>query len=122
MKAIIIDDSRSMRALLRGFLEPWGFEVTEAADGREASRVLGESGPFEVCLLDWNMPIMTGYELLILLRASPKFDSMPILMVTTEADAAQMRQALEAGANEYLAKPVTEDELRDKLRAVGFSV
>ena len=111
-----------MRAILYGWLSDLGFDIVEAADGREAMEQFAALGPVDVAIVDWNMPVMTGYELLVELRASPTFDAMPILMISTEGSEANMRQALDAGANAYIAKPVTETLLREKLRLLGFEI
>ncbi|MGD0505623.1 MAG: response regulator [Steroidobacteraceae bacterium] len=120
MKAIIIDDSRSMRAILAGWLKEQGFEIIEVADGKAAMEVFRRSGPLDIAVIDWNMPVMNGYELIVELRCIPTFDSMPILMVSTEGSEAQQAEALAAGANEYLAKPVMEEAFIQKLQKLGF--
>ena len=122
MRAIIIDDSRSMRAILGGWLRERGFEILEATDGRAAMEVFRRSGPLTIAVIDWNMPVMNGYELIVELRCNPSFDSMPILMVSTEGSDAQRAEALAAGANGYLAKPVMEPDFCEKLRTLGFDV
>ncbi|MBX7100404.1 MAG: response regulator [Myxococcaceae bacterium] len=121
MKALVVDDSRAIRIILRKALAVEGFEVLEAADGRQALAELSKSGPIDLALVDWNMPIMNGYELIKEVRAKPDLDRMAIMMVTTETEAAQVQRALEAGANEYVMKPVTPDVLKEKLLLLGFA-
>lgn len=120
MKALVVDDSRAMRMILKRTLSQLGFEVVEAGDGRQALDVLQVSGPVDVALVDWNMPVMTGYELIQEVRGRRELDAMPIMMVTTETEADQVTRALDAGANEYVMKPFTEDVLREKLLLLGL--
>ena len=120
MKALVVDDSRAMRMILKRTLSQLGFEVVEAGDGRQALDVLQVSGPVDVALVDWNMPVMTGYELIQEVRGRRELDAMPIMMVTTETEADQVSRALDAGANEYVMKPFTEDVLREKLLLLGL--
>lgn len=119
MKAIVIDDSRAIRSILGGMLRGLGFEISEAGNGREALMVLKANNPPDLALLDWNMPEMNGFELLQRVRANRAFDSMRIVMVTTETEMSQVAKALEAGANEYVMKPFTPDIIREKLQMVG---
>jgi two-component system chemotaxis response regulator CheY len=120
MRAIIVDDSRSIRMMLRRALARRGFEVLEAADGREALGMLGRLGGVDLALVDWHMPEMDGYELVCALRKDARMDRMAIMMVTTETDIAQVQRALAAGANEYLMKPFTDEAFVDKLTLLGF--
>jgi two-component system chemotaxis response regulator CheY len=120
MKAMVVDDSRSMRAILSKQLRELGFEVREAAGGREALRLLSEGGAVDLVLLDWNMPEMDGAELLAILRSEPAYRAMRVMMVTTESEMSQVSVALEAGANEYLMKPFDRDSLVEKLVLLGL--
>lgn len=120
MRAIVIDDSRAIRSILGGMLREMGFEVGEAVNGRDAMMHLKASDPPDLAMLDWNMPEMNGFELLVRVRAIPAFDSMRIVMVTTETETSQMVKALEAGANEYVMKPFTRDVIREKLQLLGI--
>ncbi len=116
-KALVVDDSRAMRGILVKILARLGFEVLQAADGREALEVLNkESSPFNLVLSDWNMPEMNGLEFVKALRADARFAAVTVVMVTTETHIEQMLIALEAGANEYIMKPFTADVVEDKLR------
>lgn len=120
MRAIVIDDSRAMRTILRRALTEAGFQVIEAGDGREALERIAASGPLDLALVDWNMPIMTGYELICEVRSRSEFDAMAIMMVTTETEIDQVKRALAAGANEYVMKPFDAAILREKLLLLGF--
>jgi two-component system, chemotaxis family, chemotaxis protein CheY len=120
MRAIVVDDSRATRTILKRALTQQGFEVLEAGDGRQALEQLEKTGPLELALVDWNMPVMTGYELICEVRAKSALNGMAIMMVTTETEASQVQRALDAGANEYVMKPFTEDVLREKLLLLGL--
>jgi two-component system, chemotaxis family, chemotaxis protein CheY len=121
VKAIVVDDSRAARMILKRALTREGFEVFEAGDGQQALAELARTGPLELALVDWNMPVMTGYELIREVRSRKDLNSMAIMMVTTETEASQVKKALEAGANEYVMKPFTEDVLREKLLLLGLT-
>jgi len=121
MKAMIDDDSRAMRSLLRKLLRESGFEVVaEAENGREALEHLNRLGFIELTLLDWNMPVMNGYELLCEVRKQARWKDMRVMLVTTETEASQILRALDAGADEYLIKPFVKESLREKLTVMGL--
>jgi two-component system chemotaxis response regulator CheY len=120
-KALVVDDSRAVRMILGKTLKELGFEVREAANGREALEVIEvEKTAVTLVLADWNMPEIDGLELLKRLRQKPELSSLVIVMVTTETELSQMTAALEAGANEYIMKPFTRDILVEKLELVGI--
>jgi two-component system chemotaxis response regulator CheY len=121
-KALIVDDSRAVRVILARTLRELGYELAEAANGLEAFAICERSEPFNLALLDWNMPEMNGLELLERLRANPRYDPMHIIMVTTETEMEQIAAALSAGANEYVMKPFTREILIDKLQIAGVRV
>lgn len=120
-KALVVDDSRAVRMILANTLKELGFEVCQAANGREALEVI-EAGntALSLALVDWNMPEINGFELLKRLRQAPELSSLVIVMVTTETELDQMAAALEAGANEYVMKPFTKDILVEKLLLAGI--
>ncbi len=115
MRALVVDDSRTMRLILSRIMGELGFEVVEAPDGRRALEQLLAGEPMDVALVDWNMPEMNGYELLCALRASRAYARMPVIMVTTETERSQILRALETGANEYIMKPFTKTAVLEKL-------
>lgn len=120
-KALVVDDSRAVRMILSKTLKEMGYEVREAANGREALDVIeAEGAAVTLVLADWNMPEMNGLELLKRLRQKPELSSLVVVMVTTETELDQMAAALEAGANEYVMKPFNKDILVEKLRLVGI--
>ncbi len=119
-KAMIIDDSRAIRRILGNTIRELGFEVWEAANGREALDRLDEVGePVSLMLVDWNMPVMNGLEFVTKVRSDGRFNSSLLVMVTTETAVDQMVKALDAGANEYIMKPFTKEVIEDKLRLLG---
>lgn len=120
MRALIVDDSRAMRTMLGRMMAEFGFEILQAAHGKEALAVLEAQGRPEVMLLDWNMPEMNGFELLVAVRADPRWNDLPIIMVTTETEMAQVAKAIEHGVNEYVMKPFTKDVLLSKLELLGL--
>jgi two-component system chemotaxis response regulator CheY len=119
MRALVIDDSRTTRMILGRLLRNLGFEVEEAGDGREGLKRVNESARFDLALVDWNMPIMNGLELVQAVRADAEHDALKLMMVTTETEMSQMILALEAGANEYVMKPFTEQMIAEKLQLMG---
>lgn len=120
MKALVVDDSRSMRMILSRQLRELGFSVEEAESGQEALAKLHNGGPADIVLLDWNMPGMDGREVLSLIRSEPRYNSTRVMMVTTESEMSQVSIALEAGANEYLMKPFDKNALSEKLVLLGI--
>lgn len=122
MRALVIDDSRAMRAILKKFMIEAGFEVVEACHGKQAlERISADDCP-DVALVDWNLPEMNGLEFLRAIRTESGFDSMKVIMVTTEIEKERIAKALNAGANEYVMKPFTKDMIVDKLALVGLAV
>lgn len=117
--ALVVDDSRAMRRLLVGILREAGFEVSEAAHGRDALRELDPGRPWRLALVDLHMPEMNGHEFVTCVRKNPAFDPLRILMVTSESDSAVVQRVMEAGANEYLMKPFNRDAILDKLKILG---
>jgi two-component system chemotaxis response regulator CheY len=111
-----------MRTILRGILASLDFAVVEAADGRQAIDILSEDRDFDLALVDWNLPVMSGLEIVTEVRKDPRLASLPLLMVTTETELERVAQALQAGANEYIMKPFDRDMLLDKLVMLGMPV
>ncbi len=120
MRALVVDDSAAMRAVLRMILKKQNFEVVEAKDGLEALQVLQRIELVDLMLIDWNMPGMNGFELLQNVRGNGRYGPTKVVMVTTETALAEMSNALAAGADEYIMKPFTPDVVTDKLRLVGL--
>ena len=115
---LVVDDSKVIRKVARHILESMSFAVEEAADGQEALTFCRANRP-DVILLDWNMPVMSGMEFLRTLRQQ-KLDMQPkVVFCTTENDAAHIRAAIDAGADEYVMKPFDRETLESKLQIVG---
>lgn len=120
MRAMVVDDSRAMRSILSKMLRQMGFrEVVEAEHGRNALDCLEGGEPPAVVLIDWNMPVMNGLDLIEALRSESRFDQTRLLMVTSETDARHVYAALKAGVDEYAMKPVTREVIEDKLTMLG---
>jgi two-component system chemotaxis response regulator CheY len=120
MHALVIDDSRTVRAIIGGILAELGLNVVEAANGREGLERLQQNPDIGLVLVDWNMPEMNGLEFIQAVRKEPGYDSLHIVMVTTETEQEQLLRALEAGANEYVMKPFTREILVAKLSLLGI--
>jgi two-component system chemotaxis response regulator CheY len=119
MRALIVDDSRFVRGFLRGLLMGHGMECEEAVDGQAGMDRLHAGVPFDLALVDWNMPVMNGLEMLRQMRADG-FVEVKVMMVTTEAENNFILRALDAGADEYLMKPFDDAALCDKLGMLGL--
>ena len=117
---LIVDDSRVIRKVSRHIIESLGLAVEEAGDGREALDMCDQSMP-DVILLDWNMPVMSGIEYLGELRKRPRGDQPKVVFCTTENDVAHIREAIDAGANEYVMKPFDHETLQIKLQLIGVA-
>ncbi len=121
MRALIIDDSRAMRRILRGIVEPMGFEVSEAGNGKQGLEQLNQFEDVELVLVDWNMPEMNGLEFVQAVRSDDSRRDLKLVMVTTETEPAKMARAMMAGVDEFVMKPFTQDILVDKLRLIGVA-
>ena len=121
MRALVIDDSRTVRAIISRILVEQGMEVVQAGNGREGVEQLRDSPGIELVLVDWNMPEMNGLEFVQAVRAQQAYEEMRLVMVTTETDMARVSAALEAGANEFLMKPFTKESMLDKLAMLGLA-
>ena len=121
MRALVIDDSKAMRSILTRMLRGLGFEVLEAANGREGLQRLQESGKVDLALVDWNMPEMNGLEFIRTVRAEQSYNGVLLMMVTTETEMENVVKALAAGANEYVMKPFTQEVIMEKLQIFGLA-
>ncbi len=118
MKFLVVDDFSTMRRIVRNLLKELGFtNVEEAEDGVSALNKL-KSGRFEFVVTDWNMPNMTGLELLANIRQDPMLKDLPVLMVTAEAKRENIISAAQAGATGYIVKPFTASTLEEKLNKI----
>ena len=118
MKILIVEKSSTMRRIIKNLLRDLGFTNTvEADDGTTALPIL-QAGSIDFLVTDWNMPGMTGIELLRVVRADEKLKSIPILMVTAEAKRDQIIAAAQAGVNGYVVKPFTAVALKEKIEKI----
>jgi two-component system chemotaxis response regulator CheY len=120
MKALVVDDSRAMRMVLTSILKDCGFEVSEVGHGKDALTHLAQHPDTALALIDWNMPEMTGIELLGALKDDQRYTGLKRIMVTTESETGNMKRALDSGAHEYVMKPFTKAIIQDKLRLLGL--
>ena len=115
MKILIVDDFSTMRRIVKNLLGELGFSNTvEADDGNSALPILKQGG-IDFLVTDWNMPGMTGRDLLKNIRADEKLKTLPVLMVTAESKREQIIEAAQAGVNGYIVKPFTAATLREKI-------
>ena len=120
MLALVVDDSRAMRAILTRLLNGLGFDVAQAGHGEEALGVIDAGTRPDVILVDWNMPVMDGLEFLINLRQLPNGGSPKVLFCTTESDVKHITKAMQAGADEYIMKPFNKQIVKSKFEEVGL--
>jgi len=119
--AMVIDDSRAMRGILKRILLPLGFTVREATNGKDAlDQIWDDDLQPGLSLIDWNMPEMNGLEFVMAVRKQKHLRQMTLMMVTTESEHGQIVRALAAGAHEYVIKPFTAEAIVDKLTYLGL--
>ena len=118
MKVIVADDSMLTRKIVVKYLAPLGYSTLQASNGAEVIETLntGQEIP-GLILMDWNMPVLDGYQVLQLLRKDKRYDAIPVIMLTSESDDANKEKALEAGATGYITKPFTPEELISTIQA-----
>ncbi|MBL8468649.1 chemotaxis response regulator CheY [Methyloversatilis discipulorum] len=118
MKFLVVDDFSTMRRIVRNLLKELGFtNVDEAEDGVIALQKL-KAGEFDFVVTDWNMPNMTGIELLRAIRADAALKALPVLMITAEAKKENIIEAAQAGASGYIVKPFTAGTMSEKLNKI----
>ena len=115
MKILIVDDFSTMRRIIKNLLRDLGFNNTQEADDGQTAWPMLQTGNFDFLVTDWNMPIMTGIELLQKVRADENLASLPVLLVTAEAKKEQIVEAAQAGVNGYVVKPFTAITLKEKI-------
>ncbi len=118
MRILVVDDSRVARNIVKNMLKSmYNVEegIIEATNGEEAWSVL-QGSPVDLVLLDWNMALLNGIDLLRRVRQEPRFKALPVIMVTSEAAKYNVIEAVKAGVNDYLIKPLTEKNLYEKVR------
>lgn len=118
LKILTVDDFSTMRRIIRNILRQLGYSnITEAEDGAAALEVLQQQ-EIDFVISDWNMPKMTGLELLRAIRTDEKLHKIPVLMVTAEALKENVVEAVKAGVNGYIVKPFTAETLKEKIDAI----
>ncbi len=118
IKVLIVDDMATMRRIIKSLLEQLGFKnIDEAEDGAVAFEKL-KKGNYDLVITDWNMPNMTGLELVQEIRKDPQLKEIPVLMVTAEAKKENVIAAIKAGVNNYIVKPFTAETLKEKLEKI----
>ena len=118
MKILIVDDFSTMRRIIKNLLRDLGFNNTQEADDGNTGLPMLQSGNFDFLVTDWNMPGMTGIDLLRAVRADEKLKNLPVLMVTAEAKKEQIVMAAQEGVNGYIVKPFTAQTLKEKIEKI----
>ncbi len=119
MKILVVDDFSTMRRIIKNILKQIGFNnVDEAENGQTALAKIGDGGNYDFVISDWNMPEMTGIELLKQVRANEATKDLPFLMVTAEAKKENVVEAVKAGVNNYIVKPFTAEVLQEKISKI----
>ena len=118
-RCLIVDDSRVIRRVASKIIQDLGFDVDEAENGRKALNALTIHMP-DLILVDWDMPVMDGLEFAKQLRKLPGGNKVVVVFCTTENDIPHIRQALDAGADEYIMKPFDSEIVRSKLMLLGL--
>ena len=116
---LVVDDSPMIRRIAKKILEELNFKTAEAEDGQKALASVNDTMP-DAILLDWNMPVMDGFEFLCNLRRMPGGDQPKVVFCTTENGIDHIARALRAGANEYIMKPFDKDIVAAKFQEVGL--
>ena len=119
-QVLVVDDSAVIRKIARRILEGMRFDTVEAEDGRKALEVCGCAMP-DAILLDWNMPVMDGFEFLRELRKLPGGGGPKVVFCTTENDVAHIARAMHAGADEYIMKPFDKQIVQSKFAEIGLA-
>lgn len=116
---LIVDDSRVVRKVAGRIVSGLGFEVIEAQNGQDALSICIEEMP-DALIIDWNMPVMSGIELLEKIRKMDNGDHPKIIFCTTESDVSYIQRAIHAGANEYIMKPFDSEIIDTKFMQIGL--
>ncbi len=115
MKILVVDDMVTMRKIVRNILKQLGFANTDEAENGEEGLQKLRGGSYNFVVSDWNMPVMTGIEMLRAIRADEKLKSIPVLMVTAEAQQSNLIEAVQAGVSNYIVKPFTAETMQEKI-------
>lgn len=120
MRVLTVDGSRASRLVVRRFMTDLGFEVAEATDGSEGLSFTQKGRKFDLLLIDWDLRGIDGPEFVRKLRLNPLYAETPVIMISAQDSRDRMMEAIEAGANEFIIKPVTKDALVTKLELLGL--
>ena len=121
MRALVVDDSMTMRMMLRHLLKSQGFQVQEAADGAQAMQILVQGPVPDLVTLDWNMPVMGGGATLDAIRQNKAFDGIKVLVISSETDQERVADALSCGTDDYLMKPFSPEAIYEKIELLGLN-
>ena len=117
MKVVVVDDSQVMRKIIANVVESLGYECMHATNGQHLLDLLEQPGnEIGLVLLDWNMPVLNGGEVLKLMQENSRLLSIPVFMISTESEDTKIADALRMGAKGYLSKPFTADQLEEKIK------
>ncbi|MGB4887570.1 MAG: chemotaxis response regulator CheY [Nitrospira sp.] len=118
MKILVVDDMSTMRRIVKNILKQLGFNnLEEAENGQEALKKL-KADTYGFVVSDWNMPIMMGIDMLRAIRADEKLKTIPVLMVTAEAQKENLMEAVQAGVSNYVVKPFTAETMQEKINKI----
>lgn len=116
MKVLVVDDSLVVRTIIEKTVQQMGHEAVHAGNGQEALDILAQQADdVKLVLLDWNMPVMDGHDTIMNIKKNKAYNHLCIIMISTESEDDKIDQVLEAGANGYLAKPFSQEELTAKI-------
>ncbi len=122
IRILVVDDMATMRRIIKGLLNQLGYKnIEEAEDGKVALQKL-KNEKFDFVVTDWNMPNMTGLELVQEIRKDPELKHLPVLMVTAEAKKENVLMAIKAGVNNYIVKPFTAEVLKEKMEKIFSAI
>ena len=118
MRFLVVDDSSTMRRIIRNSLKASGYDDTVEAENGEGALARLESEKVDFVITDWNMPVMNGIELVSKMRGKPALKATPVLMVTTMAEKEQILEAMQAGVTNYVVKPFDAPTLKKKIEQI----
>ena len=118
MKILIVDDSKTIRMMIGKLLKTLGHEPLDAANGKEALDILRADRAIGMALVDWNMPVMGGMDLVKAVRADEGLRGTRLIMVSTETEMDRVREAIKEGADEYIMKPFSKEAIEEKIQIV----
>jgi len=120
-RTLVVDDSRVIRTIVGRTLQELGFKIEEASNGQEGLKLLQQGALPAMIMVDWNMPEMSGLEMVRAIRTNAAWNDVRLIMITSENEAERVQEALEAGADEYIMKPFSKDMIQEKLLLLGVA-